>query len=484
MKKFISIIIILASLLLVSCASTTPVESAEPSWITSIISTTASAQEATTAATATAATAGTEATTAAPTPTTATETTKSEPVTPQTPFTPSGYTNYGNMVEMRSKVLFIVYNALYYSKADGELYYFCFDPFCDHTHKSQNCIARKIAFNYDAMGAHMFYLNSRVYFFNMGSLYSCSEFATDLRLELEVAHFSSIEDYAFRETRGGASYLFKECAGYGNYLFFDYIEPDGSVSWYRYDVVKRQKKKMDDDLHALEEKLGYTLVKNGITDGHIYFYAYDENEKFVGGYVSDFNLENVVKTEEKNEIYRMFFTANGIYCTDYNGYRKPGDITVRSSFDIVLLKPDGKVETIVKDAYGKMKSSNIVLSYINDDYIYYYNNTAREIGYEYNWHGYTEASVNSDGKVLRYNIKTGEVDVWIDTNGDDYFETFDIEYINEKDNVAVIYTMAFIDMDEVYDGKKVYKWINAILTCHLDSGGIVDSFEAIDQDEI
>lgn len=484
MKKFLSIIIILASLLLVSCASTTPAESTEPSWITSIISTTASAQIGTTAAAATAATVGTTATTAVPTPTTATETTKIEPVTPQTPFVPSGYSSYGEMIEMRSKVLFIAYNALYYSKADGELYYFCFDPFCDHTHKSQNCIARKIAFNGDAMGAHMFYLNSRVYFFNMGSLYSCSEFATDLRLELELAHFSSIEDYAFKENRGGASYLFKECAGYGNYLFFDYIEPDGSVSWYRYDVVKRQKKKMNDDLHALEEKLGYTLVKNGMTDGHIYFYAYDENEKFVGGYVSDFDLENIVKTEEKNEIYRMFYTANGIYCADYTGYRKPSEISVRSSFDIVLLKPDGKVEMIVKDAYGKMKSSNIILSYINDDYIYYHNNTAKEIGYAYSPRGYTEASVNSNGKVLRYNIKTGKVDVWLDTNGDDYFETFIIEYINEKDNVAVVYTMAFIDMNEVYNGKKVYKLINAILTCHLDSNGIADSFEFVDKDDI
>ena len=75
MKKVLSIITILASLLLTSCASTEPAESTEISWKTSIISTTASAQTASTATAATASTAATAGT--AGTEGTATEATTS-----------------------------------------------------------------------------------------------------------------------------------------------------------------------------------------------------------------------------------------------------------------------------------------------------------------------------------------------------------------------------------------------------------------------
>ena len=511
MKKFLSIIIILASLLLVSCAGIEPAESTEISWKTSIISTTASTQIGTTAtATAgTAATAGTSATTAAPITTTATETTKSEPVTPQTPFVPSGYRpqNYSSF-ETRSKVMLMDYKGggettqinatYYYSKADGEFYPFCFDPFCDHNlhvnDDSLKCVGRIFQFEIVGypLGAWVFYLNSRIYFAHYGSIYSCSEFATDVRLEIEFEKINSNKEFDIVKKRGGQSFIFKNMFGYGESLFFDYIDPEGNVIWYRYNVVTKKLDNYSDKLEKLGEKIGVKLVVGKIGQGYIAYYAYTnirknaqgkEESDFVGGYITDFNLENLIKTEETQEIsyHSCMVTDVGIIRWAFN-YKNN-----KSNFDLVYLYYDGTVEVLVKDVVNTFGKSNVRIDYFDGRYFYFLNNKSKIIGYEYNWHGYVDLSAFFDGNVYRYDTKTKKVDVVFkfDTpfsvDGVDVIHDVRIvDYYNVEEHIAIFLSQSYIDTGERHNGKPVYEQEQYLLKCHLDENGVVDSFEIVE----
>ena len=483
MKKLLSIIIAFATLLLVSCASDDPAESTEP-WITSIISTTASAATTQTAASSTAGTNASE--TTVPTETTTATSSTQGGATPIEPFTPSGYSSNGTGgVETRSKVIFSGNGndgTVYYSKADGEFYPFCFDPFCEHPLSFQtesHCLARMTSsLNHHTMGSSMFYLNSRIYFVYWGSIYSCSEYATDLRLELELEHFDSRADYVANLKRAGNSLIFDDLAGFGDYLFFKYIDPDGSVSFYRYDVVKRQKKRLDDDLHALEEKLGLKLVPSGIIDNYIYLYAYDGERNFVRGYVCDYDLKNEIPTEEKSDAWHLFHTDRGIYVRDYSRYKNNGNN--QTSYDLTLVKPDGTVETVVKDVYGSFKGNQSSLICITENYVYFINTKGTKIGYVKNFHGVIECIPNTDGKLYRYDMKTGKKEVVFDGALDDFYEIEAIRYLNEEEKIALLYSQTRVKTDEMYEGEPVYEWVNMILKCRLDENGIVESFEIVD----
>lgn len=491
MKKVICLIIVLSSLLLVSCAGDAPIVYSTPISTVATVGTSGTATKtppATSTAAGTAATAGTNSTTATPAATTATSSTSGGAV-PSESFKPSGYDlGASGSVETRSKVIlagnYFGVGTSYYSKADGEVYAFCFDPFCDHSldlRVDSHCVARMTStVNHHTMGQSMFYLNSRIYFVYWGSIYSCSEFATDVRVELELEHFDTRADYAAKLKRGGNSLIFDDLAGYGNYLFFKYIDPDGTVSWYRYDVVKRQKKRMDDDLHALEEKLGLKLVLSGIIDNYIYLYAYDDAGKFVCGYVCDYDLKNEIPTEEKSDAWQLFYTDYGIYIQDYSRYNNNG--TNQTSYDLTLVKPDGTLETVVKDVYGSFKGNKSGPTYITEKYIYFINSKCTKIGYENNFHGVKECIPNTDGKLYRYDPKTGKKEVVFDGVLEDFYEIERVEYINLEERIALLYSQTRVKTDEMYEGESVYEWINMTLKCHLDENGIVDSFEVLDME--
>lgn len=65
---------------------------------------------------------------------------------------------------------------------------------------------------------------------------------------------------------------------------------------------------------------------------------------------------------------------------------------------------------------------------------------------------------------------------------EDCYEIIRIDYLNEKDHVAVLRSQTRVKTDEMYEGEPVYEWINMILKCHLNSNGIVDSFEIMDME--
>ena len=484
MKKFLSIIIALASLLLVSCASTTPVESAEPSWLTSIISTTASAQEATTATARLETAAGTDATTA-------TETTKSG-TTPQVPFLKSGYPYYAtNVVETRSKVILMNYLSggtndikavYYYSKADGEFYPFCFDPFCDHnnynaqtqtyTPKCIGAILRDPFFSKWDLSS-LVYLNSRLYFPYMGGLYSCSEFATDMKEEVILEKYSSFADY--RDGRGGVNPVITSLTSDGDSLYFCHTTPEGKQEWLKYTPSNKKITNISDlaDRAGKEMKTEFSIYKIG--DSRVYMIGYvwsdDGTTKTVAGnYVADTEFKSVENLDDVSYKNHIFKTNEG-----YVSREKIGSESVAEMHSLVYRKFSGETIKLIDDS-SETLGNWIGYLYMTDRYIYFTKGASDFLGYSYfsPVGRYDEVSSNTDGKIYRYDLKMGNVDVFLDER---YIDALYIEYINEDENVAVIVAQSYEKTGEKHNGYDIFELFQPLLKCHLDENGIVDGIE-------
>lgn len=482
MKKTMSIIIVLASLLLTSCASATPAGSTELSWITSVISTTASAQVGTSA------TAGTT-----QTESTSMTTQKTGGTTPSEPFLPSGYVCVtSSAFETRSKVMlkdFKGFQALYYySKADGEFYPFCFDPFCNHKRngdQSPGCLAAVLLYN-GAYYQSVSYINSRIYFPWRGSIYSCSEFATDLRLEIELEKFESAKQYSEAINSGGVTReIFQNFFCSDDSIFFNYVDPNGEVGWYKYDTSTQQLKRMNDDLKALGDSLGVELVVSDIAFGYIYMFGYKNAYKnqygelegdFAGGYICDLNLKNAIKTEEKNETYTLFRMSDGILRKDKSRYGGT------SNYDVILLKSDGTVETFIKDVRNTLGLPSAKLLYYVDGYFYFVSLVRQTVGYVYYWRGYELQETNGDGNLYRYNVKTGKVETVFSCGGTDHFDILHVEFVDMNERIALITSQTEVETEEMHNGMPVVEGRHEIIKCHLDENGIVESFEIVEID--
>ena len=170
MKRVICVLIVLASLFLVSCAGDAPIVNSTPA--------------------ATVATVGTSGTTIGTDVTEQATEATTKNIISTTPKINNKFVHVlSRSIETKSKVLINaditgISTLYYYSKADGEFYPFCFDPLCNH--KGKSCIGTLLA-DYERASIkadHVFFIDDRFYFVSGKKIYSCSEFATDLRVEL------------------------------------------------------------------------------------------------------------------------------------------------------------------------------------------------------------------------------------------------------------------------------------------------------------
>ena len=107
----------------------------------------------------------------------------------------------------------------YYSKADGEFYYNCYDPLCDHT---------ECPLQFTMLPGKMAYYNNRFYSFDehSGTIESLSFDGTDRRIECQI-----LED---RITNGLIP--FGTPVAYGKYWYILYLHEDGSYHALRFDM--------------------------------------------------------------------------------------------------------------------------------------------------------------------------------------------------------------------------------------------------------
>ena len=90
-----------------------------------------------------------------------------------------------------------------------------------------------------------------------------------------------------------------------------------------------------------------------------------------------------------------------------------------------------------------------------------------------------ECIPHTDGKLYRYDPKTGKKEVVFDGVLNDFYEIERVEYIDFEEHIALLYSQTRVKTDEMYEGEPVYEWINMTLKCHLDANGNFVDIEEI-----
>ena len=165
----------------------------------------------------------------------------------QTPSASIAVNKGGYFLNLPSRVIFqmgIAYGTvrnIYYSKADGKAYTYCFDPLCNHENK--DCLAA--FFDAFGMGGGTVFINNRFYVadFNTGTIVSFNFDGTDKKIEYEAG-------FELGQIPSGAwSPNIRSC---GPYIYYDQCEQaseDGKPHVLRFNV---ETKEMED----LTEKTG------------------------------------------------------------------------------------------------------------------------------------------------------------------------------------------------------------------------------------
>ena len=460
MKRLICFIIILVSLFLVSCAGETPIASTEETVATTVATTATSQNEQTT----------------------------------HEAFVPSGYRlTTLKTIETRSKVLLLDKTVgkqavvMYYSKADGEFYPFCFDPLCDHENFKNNTYRTKCIGNmlYDTQRAlpsseRVFYINSRLYFVFFDKIYSCSEIATDLRVEVSFSDKMDYYDQLIEYHKNGTSmsgnyYLpIQSFANDGNILLFIRADESGNLDQYAYDTVSKKLINMRENMSEAEKELGATLYTQSFDDGKIYMAAYKNVVKttvregmstrvegdFVGYYVADYEFKDFSKIDAIPPINYIFKTNDGYVMVNMSDGGSHGEV-VKQKFTGETEKLSPEIEFTLIPSYLFLTEKSL--------YFYYIERT--EIGKDvkdnkrsvYNSYG---------GKLYKIDLESGEISTVFD---DLNYDMFKILYLDEKSG----YGITSLQLYTIDDGKVTTKG-GLLYHFRLDENGNIVDLEKVE----
>ena len=453
MKKLIAfaLIIITLALALASCAGENTPEATTYGYYTSKITPVAT----TAAATATEETIyvnePTESTTEA---TIASTTATTGEATPTTAFVKIGYApTMTNMLETRSKVLIfeavsashpkdVVY---YYSKADREFYPFCFDPFCDHKPKTDGgkpvfgCVGNAL---YDRRarqpGEKCVYINSRIYFVYFDAIYSCSEFATDVRIEYSFREYDSLTYVEIMDRGNAGIYPICDFESDGASIFFKHIDEKGNLILYRYDTSARKLIDLTAEIKKAEEKLGVSLYARYFANGTIYLDGYKNVTKvknfygdqevtgeFVAHYAADHTLSVIEETDFEVPTFPMFETDEGYVVEEY------GDGT--NINNLYYVKFGAEKITLIEDTEKTLGGSMPQFLYKNGKYLYYY--VVENVLIGKNSRG-KDVYNNNGGKIYRFDTESGNIELVFD---DVNYNISHVFYVGESEAVMTVY---------------------------------------------
>ena len=336
----------------------------------------------------------------------------------------AGYTQWrSRSVETKSKVIILdsvveAPTVFYYSKADGEFYPFCFDPFCDHRDKTK-CIGTLIndPFRAASNARNLYYINSRLYFVISDKIYSCSELATDLRVDVSFD--------------GGMIQTFTRD---NDVLLFIVVDPSGNIIQYTYDTVSKKLTDIKKKMAEKEKELGATLYTYSFEDGKVYMAAYTNVRRsnattgfntfvdgdFKGYYVADYDFVSFSPTEHVPPVTFEFITDDGHVELIYKNENK-------TLIDIEKSMYGGSIDTLAEDITMRKKPFSL---YLTDDSYYFYHFDFIEIGIDMSYNrGETPRPNSYGGKIYRLDLKTGEIKTVLD---DLSYDAFKIIYINEQ----------------------------------------------------
>lgn len=464
MKKLIAFVLVLITLAIAfaSCAEENTPDATTYGYYTSkitppVATTATETPPAASTAAGTAATTWTNSTTATPAATTATSSTQGG-TTPAEVFVPSGYGAIlaSRYLETKSKILFLVQISTemtlksiplyYYSKADGDFYPFCFNPLCQHDvndfDRNITCVGCALSSGIakPSSKADPVFMNSRIYFIYFDSIYSCSEFATDLKLEFSFHEYDHLADSEVLKRYSNKYFPICDFQGYGSSLLFKHIDANGELIQYVFNTKTKKLSSLTDKIDKAGETLGATLYVTGFTDDKIFLEAYKNiiNSSlgitgtfyvigdFVGSYEADYELTELRKIDYTIPPAPIFKTSDGYIYYSYD--------PEKDSTDVCYLSFDGEKRTLIEDYEKTLGGKNPQLVYVLGDFIYYYTEQPVEMGYDESLHGKMRENW-SGGKMYRYDMKTGEIKLLFD---DLKYDNFAIYYIGDCDNMVLM----------------------------------------------
>ena len=312
-----------------------------------------------------------------------------------------GYTGYSfmsiertglnNFMETPSKIIFMgTQSAIgknpyvyYYSKADGEFYPFCFDPLCQHQdiwdgekYVGTTCVAKMLyRYTYTRVDAYTppIYCNGRIYFAYFDEIWSCNEYATDIRIDVSFSKMTEniTQTEARKRFNSNEFVYFKSFASGGNSIYFCHLDADREFRYYRFDTETRKLYNLSKGMTDLAEKLGFkTFYFYYAVGNYIVFRGAKPGDSKVQIITTDQNLNitNIPFLGENDTILVVRNTANGQLCR-INRFDEEHN---RLSYEYVEVLPDGECKQLDAGEKG---------IYVTDDYTYGYGGEAVELGY-------------------------------------------------------------------------------------------------------
>ena len=337
----------------------------------------------------------------------------------------------GDFINLPSRVIFQmyvdigVYYNVYYSKADGKAYTYCFDPLCNH--ENEECFAGFFdAFN---IGGSALFINNRFYVtdFDLGTIMSFNFDGTDKKIEYEAG---------FEMEQFSAGAWSPNVKAYGPYIYFDQradASEDGKKHTLRFNV---ETKEMED----LTEKTGHYLWPS-------YFYndeVYAETEKFEPVKTNlDFTVYEECDTFKNIQYFSGSTTAYYVQDKKYN--------TLGMSIcDIAT----GEEKQIMNEELGcSEKGFNLIG--MDDNYIYFLDAEKAVAGYQLHPRtGKKYAVTKNNGKIYRIN--------------------------HDGTNVVCIYDDPTLDLDWfssiVFDGNSIIIKAKKYRPVEGDTEGLVETY--------
>ena len=291
-------------------------------------------------------------------------------------------------IHLPSRIMFeasIAYN-VYYSKADGQFYVYCFDPLCDHS--GGKCLAQPSYRDEESGGIvnnpvdieTMRYINGRFWCVvsNSGKIISFSFDGTDMKIEYDAGY---LKDAALPNGVWSPNTF-----AYGPYLYIDQrsdVSLDGKRHTLRFNV---ETKEMVD----LTEQTGYYAWPQYFYNDVMY--ASTENFRPIKTNL-DFTVWEETEAFEKS---RYFSGSTIIYAVTDDKYNTLGI----GSYDII----SGERKVYTNEMLGLPEDGIAYMMAMDENYIYFRNNKRVFAGYKIHpYTGLKSEVYKCDGKIYRAN---------------------------------------------------------------------------------
>ena len=276
-----------------------------------------------------------------------------------------------------------VYN-VYYSKADGKVYVYCFDPLCDHS--GGKCLAFPSYFDEESGGVvnnsldmgTVRFINGRFYgvVSSSGKIISFNFDGTDMKIEY---------DAGYREGEAPPNGAWSpNTVAYGPYLYIDQrpaVSLDGKKHTLRFNV---ETKEMVD----LTEQTGHYAWPKYFYNDIVYADAEDYSPIKT-------NLDFTVF--EKTEAFEtsQYFSGNRII---YSVHDEKWNTIGIASYDVAT----GERTQFTNEMLGMLEDAIVSMLAMDEDYIYFYNSNRILAGYQLHPKtGQKIAVYKYDGKIYR-----------------------------------------------------------------------------------